>query len=128
MKSTVDGLLGTANQTLFVLGCSVGLHLPESRAAHSAIVVVSHCGTDVVADKQILLVVAASEKFEHAWIRSVADRLQDHVVSLLDRNETNVLHSLHKREGATVCLACLFVQMLRKSMLVIQVVACPELH
>lgn len=128
LYSTVDGLFVSRDESPLVLGRPVGLHLPESGAAHAAVVVVPHGGADVVTHKQVLLVVPAPKQVEHARVRSVADRLQNHVVSLLDGNETHILHSLHEGQGATVGLASLVVQMLTQSMLVVQVVARPELH
>ncbi len=118
----------TSNQTLLVLGGSHGLHLPPSRSAHSTIIVVTHGGTKVVANEEIFLIISASEEVEHAGVGAVADSLQDHVVSLLDGDEANVLHSLHEGECATVGLAGLVVQVLTQSMLVVKVVPGPELH
>lgn len=128
LYSAVDGLFVSRDESLLVLGRPVGLHLPESGAAHAPIVVVPHGRADVVADEQVLLVVPAAEQVEHARVRPVADRLQNHVVSLLDRHETHILHRLHKRKRATVRLTRLVVQMLAQSVLVVQVVTGPELH
>ena len=126
--STVDGLLVASDQAAVVFGGTVGLESPESLSADFTIVVVLHGSALVVAHEEVLLVVARAEEVEHARVRTVADCLQDHEVALLDRNEADVLHSLDERQGATVGLAGLIMQVHVQRVLVVQVVAGPELH
>lgn len=128
LYSSVDGLLISSNKSSFIFGDSVGLHLEESGSTNSSIIIVTHRRTYIVADKEIFLIVATSEEVKQARISSIADRFQDHVVALLNRNESDIFHGLHEGKSASVCLSCLLMQMLIKRMLVIEVVACPELH
>ena len=95
--------MSTDEATLILRG-TVGLHLGESGAAHSSVVVVSHGGTNVVTNEHILLVVPGSEQVEVARICAIADCLQDHVVSLLDGYKADVFHGLNEGQCASVCL------------------------
>ena len=126
--STVDGLLIASNESAVVLGSTISLEAPESLSSYFTIVVVFHGCTLVVADKQIFLIVARSEQSEHARVSSITDGLQDHEFALLDGDKTNIFHGLHERKSATVGFAGLVVEVHVEGVLVVQVVASPELH
>lgn len=60
--------------------------------------------------QEVLLVVSGSEKLEVSGVSGIADRLQDHVVSLLDGDESNVFHGLHEGQSLTQGSSSLIVQ------------------
>ena len=74
------------------------------------------------------MVVSGAEELEQAWVLSIADSLKDHIVSLLDRDEPDILHCLDEGEGATVCLSGLLMQVHIVRVFMVEIVASPELH
>ena len=76
----------------------------------------------------ILLVVSAAEELEGAWVSVVANCFQNHVVSLLNSAEANVLHGLNERQSASVGTLGLLLQMHGERGFVIDVVAGPQVH
>lgn len=117
-----------SDESAFILGSSVCFHLEEARAAHLSIVVVPGSGADVVADKVVFLVVAAPEQVEQTRVSAVADRLQNHIVAFLYGDVADILHCLDEGKSTAVGFASALVQMLVVRVLVVQVVAGPELH
>ena len=126
--SRPDGLLSASHEAAIVFGFTVGLGAPESLSTYFTIVVVLHCCALVVAHKQVLLIVARSEEFEHAWVSAIADGLQNHEVALLNGDEADIFHRLHERKRAAVSFAGLVVKVHVQGVLVVEVVPCPELH
>jgi len=126
--STVDGLLIASNEAAVILRSTVSLEAPESLSSYFTIVVVLHGCALVVADKEIFLIVARSEQSEHARVSSIADSLQDHEVALLDGNKANIFHGLHEWKSTAVGFAGLVMEVHVERVLVVQVVAGPELH
>ena len=77
----------------------------------------------------ILLVVTSSEEIEHLWVSIlVRDTFEDHVLASVEREVPYVFHRLHERKRSSILLACLFLKMLRQSILLIEVVWRPEPH
>ena len=128
MCSSVGGDFLEANETTLVFGSSVGLEMPETSTAKTSIVMVFHGATSVVGHEVVFLGVARPEEVEHPGVGIVANSSQNHVVSLLDGNETHVFHGLHKRHSAAESLAGLLLQVLVQRLLLVKVVASPELH
>ena len=110
--STINGLFAASNKSSLVFRHTVSLHVEESRSPDLSIIVVTHCGTNVIADEQILLSVSASEQVEHAGVCTITYCLQDHVVALLNSNESDIFHGLHEGECTSVCLLGLLMQVL----------------
>ena len=128
MWSTIHGdFLGT-DKSLVILRCPLTLQVLESARAKSAIVMVLHGRAAIVADEMVLLHVPRAQEFESSWVRVVADRFQDHVVTLSDGHISNVLHRLNEGQSASVCPLGLLLEVHGESILVVQVVASPELH
>ena len=89
---------------------------------------ITHGGAFVVTKEVVFLSVTRSEQVKHGRVRVVANRSQNHVVPFLHGTETNIFHSLDKGQSAPVCLFGLFLEMCVQGVLVVNVVASPELH
>ena len=94
--STVRGDFLGADETTIILRYSITLKMLVAVRSVPTIVVVPSCGASVVAHKVVFLVVAAAEELEGTWVSIVADRTQDHVVTLLEGQIANILHCLDK--------------------------------
>jgi hypothetical protein len=57
------------------------------------------------------LIVSVSEEIKESGVFSIADGFQKHKVSLLDSDESDILHGLHEWQGSSICLSCLLLQM-----------------
>lgn len=120
----------SSNKTILIFRSSITLEIHEPTSSKPTVVVVLVCGALVIwytiyakilnsSDKKsnnkinlqmIFLVVPASEELKHSGIFDITDSFQDHVVSFLNCDEPNILHSLHERQSSSVCLSCLFLQ------------------
>ena len=128
IRSTVHRDFLGANQTAVVFRCSLSLHVLVSTRAVATIVVITHCGTTIVRQKVVFLVVSAPEEFEGARVGVVANGLQNHIVAFLDSTVANIFHCLHERKCSAVSLLGLLLKVHGESTLVVDVVAGPEVH
>ena len=72
---------------------------------------VTHRGTTVIAEEVIFLVVSTAEELKGTRVGVVTHGLQNHVVTLLDSQVADILHSLHERQCSSVSLFGFFLQM-----------------
>lgn len=66
--------------------------------------------------QSILLVVSGSEELEVSGIGGITYCLQNHVVSLLNGNESDVFHGLNKRQGLAKCSSSFVVQVAKRKL------------
>ena len=126
--SSVGGNFLERDEATSILRDSVTLEMEKSIVSESAIIPLTSSGTSHVRDKDVFLVEATADKVEHAWVSVVTDGLQDHVVSLLNSAETDILHCLDEWQCAAVGSTGLLLQVLVKRVLLIQIVTGPEVH
>lgn len=118
-----------ADEAVVVFWLPPTLDVPIATGAETAV----DSGTQRVAlDKiieLIVLVVPRSEEFEGFRIATVvADRLQNHVVSLLQGNKSHVLHSLYEWNHFSEAFLCFILLMHNNGMPLMDVVTTPQVE
>jgi len=126
--SAVSRCLLEPNQVLLVFRTTIWFQSPETAWPVPSVVVIAHRRALVVADKQVFLVVPTSHNVPKLRLCVVAESFQNHVVTLLNRAISNILHRLNEGQSSSVRLACLLLEMLGKRVFVINVVSAPEPH
>ena len=115
-----------ANEALLVLGLAVRLDVPVSTGTEAAVVTTTQgCTLDSVGE-HVSLIVAVPEELEVARVLGIANGLQNHIVSLLERDVADVFHGLHERGHLAESLLGLLLVVHGQRMLVIDVVATPK--
>ena len=117
-----------SNEVFLVLRSPVALKVPESATPEPSIIMVSHRCTSIVRKECVFLVVACAHQIPHCRVGVIANCPKNHVIALLNSTETYIFHGLDEGEGAAVGFFGLLLEMGIQSMLMIDVVACPELH
>ena len=88
----------------------------------------SEWGTFNSGNEYIVLVISLTKKFKHFWVFIVTDSFKDHVVSFLQGNVPDILHSLDEWDSFSISFLSFFLKMLCDRVLMIDIVTGPEVH
>ena len=115
-----------ADETLLVLRLAVVLDVPVSARAESTVVAATERGALNSIREHVSLIVATAKELEVTRVLGIANRLQDHIVSLLKGNIADILHGLHEGRDLAERLLGLLLVVHRQRMLVVHIVATPQ--
>ena len=115
-----------ANETLLVLRLAEVLDVPVSASAESTVVATTKRSSLNCIREHVGLVVAITQEVEVTRVLGIANRLQDHIVSLLEGDISDILHGLHEGRDLAECLLGLLLVVHSQRVLVVNIVATPE--
>ena len=110
-SSTVHRLFLGTDKTTVIFRRSVALEMLVATTTVTSIIMLTHSRTSVVTQEVVLLVVTRAEELKRAWVRVVADGLQDHVVTLSKGAVPDIFHSLDEGKRSSVSSLGLLLEM-----------------
>ena len=115
-----------ANETLLILRPAVTLDIPVARSSESAVVARSEGTASDCSHKHIISIPPLAQEFQVSTVLGVTNSLQNHVVPLLEGNKSDVFHGLDKGNHLSEGLLRAFLLMHGRRVLVVNVVARPQ--
>lgn len=128
-RSRVFGHLLEADEAVVVLGLSPGFNVLVATWSKSAV----NSGTQGVSLDEIIeliiLVVALSHELERSLVAAIVTNcFQNHIISFLKSNKSDILHGLHEWHDSSETLFSFILLMGGEGLSTVQVEAAPQVH
>ena len=116
-----------ADEAILVFGLAPPLNIPVPACAKAAIVAHAQGGTFDDLHKHVILIPSFPHELQVTGIFRIADSLQNHIIALFQSDVADVLHCLNERHYFAECLLCQILVVASYCVLVVYVVAGPDI-